>query len=629
MGFLSSLFGLGSSRAQPATSTVVQAQKLPSEIAPFVQEVVGEAQDLYKQRLKEGFIPYEGETIAPLTPQEETAMARIEGLSGTSRPLQEEALGITRGLAEKFTPEKAQEYMSPYQKAVTDIEKREAQTNFERNIMPRFEAEAIKAGGLSGLGSRAGVEAAELQRGQSQLLADIETKGLQSAFRDAQQQFAQQKQREAGMATQLGKAGPAMFASGLQEAGALQTVGEQRRELAQSALDEAFFESEQARRQPEQTLAEYSGFVYGNPMTQIPTQTQQSTGTPYQPSMGQTLLSLGSTLGAAALRNPNIFAGASGGYIGREGGGFIDRDRGLSGLPMFRRQVGTQVVSDEELEMIDQEGGSETIDEQVQVDSISGMDVQPEAERIIKLLGQGKITLPGEESLEAGEKRLAGEKQSRVDLFNKFFPQESKYSFAADALEGFGAMIVSGGNKAEKFNDVFKAAREKGANIRQANKLANYKIGLESLGKEEDFKKYIKDRPKRIRDQIVSARKAKLQEKYLIAKTEDLDPRNKLRKDIEKLGVGLGGKEGEGFIASVQSILGAQNVDAYEAKNPGAGDMIEDLDDASIRLIAVRAATLMKENPGTIINDAALIAFDQLFKAGQLKEDPWGWNSTT
>ena len=347
MGFLSSLFGLGSSRAQPATSTVVQAQKLPSEIAPFVQEVVGEAQDLYKQRLKEGFIPYEGETIAPLTPQEETAMARIEGLAGTSRPLQEEALGVTRGLAEKFTPEKAQEYMSPYQKAVTDIEQREAQTRFEREILPRFEASAIQAGGLSGLGSRAGVEAAELQRGQSQLLADIEAKGLQSAFRDAQQQFAQQKQREAGMAAELTRAGPAMFASGLQEAGALQTVGEQRRDLAQSALDEAFFESEQARRQPEQTLAEYSGFVYGNPMTQIPTQTQTSTQTPFQPSLGQTLLGGGLQLGGAFLGSKggsNYFAkmlgGKHGGYISREGGGFIDRDRGLSGLPMFRRQAG-------------------------------------------------------------------------------------------------------------------------------------------------------------------------------------------------------------------------------------------------------------------------------------------------
>ena len=610
MGFLSSLFGLGSSRAQPATSTVVQAQKLPSEIAPFVEEVVGEAQELYKQRLGEGYVPFTGETIAPFTPQEETAMANIEGLVGTSRPLQEEALGVTRGLAEKFTPETAEEYMSPYQRAVTDIEKREAQRRFDREIRPRFEASAVQAGGLSGLGSRAGVESAELERGQAQLLADIETKGLQSAFRDAQQQFAQQKQREAGMATQLGKAGPAMFASGLQEAGALQSVGDQRRDLGQSALDEAYFRFLEERQFPEQTLSEYSGFVYGNPMTRIPTQTTQSTGTPYQPSLGQTLLGVGSTLGAAALRNPNIF---------REGGGFIDRDRGLSGLPMFRRQVGGGVW--EGVEDVEIETPQETIDEQVQVDSISGMDVQPEAERIIKLLGQGKLTVPGEESLEAGEKRLAAEKQSRVDLFNEFFPQESKYSFAADALESFGAMIVSGGNKAEKFNDVFKKAREKGANIRQANKLANYKIGLESLGKEEDFKKYIKDRPKRIRDALVAARKSKLQEKYLIAKTKDLDPKNKLRKDIEKLGLGLGSKEGEGFISNVSAILKAQNPEKYEAKYPGAGDVIEDLTEDSTRLVAIRAATLMKEKPGTTINNATLIAFDELYRAGQLEED--------
>jgi len=151
MGFLSSLFGFGSSKAQPATSTVVQSQKLPPEIAPFVKEIAQEAQDLFKQRVGEGYVQYPGETIAEFTPQEETAMAGIEGLVGTSRPLQEEALGVTRGLAEKFTPEKAKEYMSPYQKAVTDIEQREAQTRFEREVLPRFEASAVQAGGMSGL----------------------------------------------------------------------------------------------------------------------------------------------------------------------------------------------------------------------------------------------------------------------------------------------------------------------------------------------------------------------------------------------------------------------------------------------------------------------------------------------
>ena len=345
MGFLSSLFGIGG-KSKPSTQTVVQSQKLPPEIAPFVSEIAQEAKDLFQQRVGEGYVPYTGQTIAPLTPQEEAAMTGIEGLVGTSRPLQEEALGVTRQQAEKFTPETAEAYMSPYQRAVTDIEKREAQTQFERNIMPRFEASAVQAGGLSGLGSRAGVEAAELQRGQSQLLADIEAKGLQSAFQDARKAFEEQKQREAGMAAEIGRAGPAMFASGIQEAGALQRVGEERRDLGQSALDEAYFKFLEERQFPEQTLADYSGFIYGNPLTQIGTTTKTQTGTPFQPSLGQTLLGVGSTLGAAALRNP---------YVTQKmfkGGGYINRDRGLSGLPMFRRQEGTQVLSEVDEEVI-------------------------------------------------------------------------------------------------------------------------------------------------------------------------------------------------------------------------------------------------------------------------------------
>ena len=445
MGFLSSLFGLGSSRAQPATSTVVQAQKLPSEIAPFVEEVVGEAQELYKQRLGEGYVPFTGETIAPFTPQEETAMANIEGLVGTSRPLQEEALGVTRGLAEKFTPETAEEYMSPYQRAVTDIEKREAQRRFDREIRPRFEASAVQAGGLSGLGSRAGVESAELERGQAQLLADIETKGLQSAFRDAQQQFAQQKQREAGMATQLGKAGPAMFASGLQEAGALQTVGEQRRDLGQSALDEAYFRFLEERQFPEQTLSEYSGFVYGNPMTRIPTQTTQSTGTPYQPSLGQTLLGVGSTLGAAALRNPNIF---------REGGGFIDRDRGLSGLPMFRRQVGGGVwegVEDVEIETVAEETPEEN----------------PRT-AIFKQLAAKAGPFPAHQTPD--ELTAAGEakKARRMAVFDKIIGEKGQLKFG-DVMIAVGQGLMAGGGMAysKAFEDLTKKLQKERGDISQ------------------------------------------------------------------------------------------------------------------------------------------------------------------
>ena len=342
MGFLSSLFGVKD--RTPSQQTVVQSQKLPPELAPFVKEILGEARDLYRSDIERGYDPYTGQMIAPLTGDEQKAMEGISGLVGTTKPFIEEALATYRTGAEKFTPETAQEYMSPYQRAVTDIEKREAQTNFERNIMPRFEAEAVKAGGLSGLGSRAGVEAAELQRGQSQLLADIEAKGLQSAFQNAQAQFAQQKARERQMAGDIGRTGPALFQAGLAERGAQQTVGEQKRQLAQSALDEAYGKFLEERAFPQQTLADYSGMVYGNPYARGSSFTQTTSGLPGAPSTGQQLLGLGlaglNIYGAGtAGGNPFSAGRAIGNITGfkKEGG----RLAGLSGLPVIKRQGGS------------------------------------------------------------------------------------------------------------------------------------------------------------------------------------------------------------------------------------------------------------------------------------------------
>ena len=99
MGFLSSLFG--SSKSQPQVTQVQQTQKLPPEIAPKVAEIADEAKRLYDERVAEGYVPYEGSTIAPFTQQELDAQAGIEGLVGLSAPLQQEALGITRQQGEQ------------------------------------------------------------------------------------------------------------------------------------------------------------------------------------------------------------------------------------------------------------------------------------------------------------------------------------------------------------------------------------------------------------------------------------------------------------------------------------------------------------------------------------------------
>ena len=345
MGFLSSLFGVGS--RTPETKTVVQAQKLPEEIAPFVKEILGEAQDLYKHQIERGYDPYTGETIAPLTTEEETAMAGLSGLVGTTTPFLEESLGTYRGGAEKFTPEVAQEYMSPYQRAVTDIEKREAERTFERDTMPRFEASGVAAGGLSGLGTRAGVQAAELQRNQNLLLADIEAKGQQQAFQDARMGFESQKAREQQMAANVGRIGPAMFQAGLAEQGALQTVGEQKRDLGQSALDEAYFRFLEEKQFPQQTLSDYSGMVYGSPGAGIPSQTTTTTEMPGAPSTGQQLMGMGisglNVFGMGGGFNPGGFDASN--IWKKEGGPVLSRQEGG---PIVYRAIGGKLWNDPE-----------------------------------------------------------------------------------------------------------------------------------------------------------------------------------------------------------------------------------------------------------------------------------------
>lgn len=80
----------------------------------------------------------------------------------------------------------AQQYMSPYQQNVTDIARREAERDFQKQ-QTQLRARAGAAGAFGG--SRATLLETENQRNQNQLLDDIQTKGLQSAFTNAQDQF--------------------------------------------------------------------------------------------------------------------------------------------------------------------------------------------------------------------------------------------------------------------------------------------------------------------------------------------------------------------------------------------------------------------------------------------------------
>lgn len=131
-------------------------------------------------------------------------------------------------------------------------------------------------------------------------------------------------------------AAPAMLQQQMKEYGALAGVGEQKQQMGQTALDEAYFRDGK-RNFPQDKLAEYTGFVYGNPLMQNRTRT---TSTPYRgPSFGQQMMGLaGSAMniyGMGGGFSPGGFSMGNlyGPQANRKGGG------GLMDLPVVRRQA--------------------------------------------------------------------------------------------------------------------------------------------------------------------------------------------------------------------------------------------------------------------------------------------------
>tara|TARA_R100000008_G_scaffold9921_2_gene4976 strand:+ start:3721 stop:6045 length:2325 start_codon:yes stop_codon:yes gene_type:complete len=294
MAILDFLFGR--TKPTPTTTTTIQSSKLPEEISPYVKQVLEEAQKQYELARDKGYQPYPGETIAPRTQEELDAIAGLRKLVGGQEKYITEAEEALRGIDTKFTAEQAEKFMSPYQQAVVDIEKRKAQEDFQSRVMPAFEKQAIDAGGMSGLGSRAAVQAARLGDAFSQQLGDIQTRGQQKAYEDAYRQFTDQAARERARAADLQGLGLTKFQTGLAEQGLGQKLAQADRAETQAEFDKAFREYTEQEQYPESELAQFSSFVYGNPYLRQPDVTTTKTGM-LQPtsSIGQGLLGLGLT----------------------------------------------------------------------------------------------------------------------------------------------------------------------------------------------------------------------------------------------------------------------------------------------------------------------------------------------
>ena len=339
MGFLSSLFQSGAPQQQ-VQGAPVAVSKLPEELAPYYKDILGKAQALYNEKTSEGYKPYTGPTMADFTPEQQQAFTGIAGLQGQQAPIFDEAMQMTRTAATPMTQEQLTTYMSPYQQAVTDIEKREATKTYEGQVQPQLAAQAAKIQPFGG--SRQGILEGMAADTQQRLLADIQAKGSQESYQDAIKRFAADRTAQGQAGAQLATMAPNLFKAQLGELGAMQTVGEQKQQQSQTALDEAFRQYALEQNYPYDTMSKYQAVVTGAPVQE----TRFAPPAPRTPSTAQTLLG-----GIGTLSNAyGMFTGqpASTLWNKAEGGGIADTmvyaegGGGLNSLPIVYAADGTE-----------------------------------------------------------------------------------------------------------------------------------------------------------------------------------------------------------------------------------------------------------------------------------------------
>lgn len=347
----------------PQTS-VTQTSNIPEYAQPYVERMMGASEkQVYTYGPRgdiTGFQPFQsysqyararggsGETVAGFTPMQARAM---QGIGQYQLPGQTAAASDITGAATlgsiqagrgytpgrfgagSFTyPGMAQSYMSPYQQAVTDVEKRELarQSAIEGQ---RQQAQAVQAGAFGG--SRQGLVEAERQRNLMQQMGDIQARGGQSAFQQAQQQFnAEQQMRmqaqqareqsrqfgaELGMkgygqalqgAGQLGALGEQQYKQEMGLLGQQYDVGARQQQYEQNRLNQIIQDYATSQQYPFIQLGTLSNMLRGLPMQAATTQMYQA-----QPSLLQQGIGLAGAYAGLKQAGVNPFGAKEGGEI--------------------------------------------------------------------------------------------------------------------------------------------------------------------------------------------------------------------------------------------------------------------------------------------------------------------------
>lgn len=419
-----------------------QQYTTPDVYKKGLEYVLDESRKLYEAQRAAGYQPYQGPRIATFAPEELAAMQGIADMVGAGQRYFAPAEALTYGQTQQFG-DVAQQYMSPYQQAVIDVEKREAIRQAQR---PRQDiaAAATRAGSFGG--SRQAILEAEQQRNLQQRLGDIQTRGSQAAYETGLRAFEAQKERERAAASGLAALGQAAPQQALRELTALSGVGEAQRGLTQAGMDIGFQEFQKQKDFPYSALGQYQSALYGYPFQAY------SRYDPVAKPSG--LQNLAGILGAGAK------IGSAFGFF-KEGGKIAKG--GLSGM-MQKLNVGSIIGSGDE-------DDDQDLEQEKALQAFKEKEEAPKSELSELLTAYGQYMQSQEDYSKIAQETLKERERLSQERLAELEKQDSPMNYIADLLIGYSAADPEAGIGAQLGGAAEYAGEQKAAVTAEINKI--------------------------------------------------------------------------------------------------------------------------------------------------------------
>jgi len=298
---------------QKKTESSLTTSQVPQYLSDYLYNLMSGAYSA----AQEEYQPYEGPRIAPFTEQQRKAFETVQEKAGAYDPYLQQAgatLGSAAGMSPTQTaqgyfgqsaqtaPDVIKNYMNPYEEQVIGRMGDLAQRQITEKLMPAIGDQFIRAGQF---GSTRQQELAQrgvrdISEGLAGQIGDYLAKGYTTAGQQAQEDLrrlasigqasgqlsSQEMQQLANIGAQQSALGQRAQALGLQEAGALETVGQNQQRMNQANLDLAYQDFMRQTAYPKEQISWLSSVIRGLPSTGGGTQLREGTssGGTYSPS---------------------------------------------------------------------------------------------------------------------------------------------------------------------------------------------------------------------------------------------------------------------------------------------------------------------------------------------------------